>query len=528
MKKIVLFLIVISLSFSAFAQEKEAVKDTTKAVKTQLMMNKFKHNWDLTLFVGTNAFLGEYVFHYKSLDMFTFPDIGVNVQKWLSPVWSIGLGLDFAKFKTLYYRTGGQYNWFTDLENDKPYSKDPNYYFSTGNMIGIYIKTSCDMAYLVNPYNEKRVFHPIAYMGGGFLVPTNKMVYRPVGLVFLAGLNFSFQITPHFLMGIVMEGNFISDNFDGRCPLASYENYEENNLRVDANQKFGINFTYRFGFVKTKNPVTGAEERHPWVPVEQSAVDAGLLKQELAEAKQAAAKAQGELEKANAAVAEAQKQVQDANAVAASAAAVGAATPIAAATPSDREDSLRSQIDKLKLQLMHSQDDLALAREATEKAQAELQAALSTPTETAENKPVAAAVNTQTAIAVNTKTATAEKENTMVYMRDSVGYWQLITFPIDTWTITNRERVNIMAAADMIKATPGTNYVITGYADSQTATPEHNMYLSENRAKTIFKVLVEEYGVPAERLSIDYKGGIANLYFHDVICSRSVMISPVK
>lgn len=512
MKKIILILMVVSLGFSAFAQDKEAVKDTTKAPKVKMMMNKFQHNWDLSVVVGTNAFLGEYVFHYKSLDMFTFPYVDVNVQKWLTPVWSIGLGLDFAKFKTLYDYKNGNLNWFSDVLNDKPYPRNPDFYYATGSMVGIYFKTSCDMAYLVSAYDEHRVFHPIAYVGGGFLVPMNKMAYRPVGLMAIAGVLFNFQISPHFLIGLNLEGNFISDNFDGRCPIADVA-LEENNLRVDANQKFGINLTYRFGFVKTKNPVTGANERHPWIPVQQDAVDAGQLNQELAQAKQAAAQAQSDLEKANAAVAEAQKEAKEAAAAAAeaeknaqAATAAAAAGVAGAVTPSATEDSLRAKIDRLQLQLSYAQEDLALARIDADKAKADLEKAQNT----------------------NKETVVKESYKESIYERDTIGYWQIVTFPIDKWVITNRERVNIMAAADMIKATPNVNYVLTGYADMQTATAERNWFLSEKRANAVLKVLVEEYGIPAERLSIDFKGGVENLYFHDVECSRSVVIAPAK
>ena len=80
----------------------------------------------------------------------------------------------------------------------------------------------------------------------------------------------------------------------------------------------------------------------------------------------------------------------------------------------------------------------------------------------------------------------------------------------------------------MIKENPGKKYSVMGYADKATGTPERNEWLAEQRAKNVYNLLVNEYGVPASRLVLDSKGGVGNLYFNDPQMSRSVLITEVK
>ena len=68
--------------------------------------------------------------------------------------------------------------------------------------------------------------------------------------------------------------------------------------------------------------------------------------------------------------------------------------------------------------------------------------------------------------------------------------WFHINFIVDRWDISKKELININAVADLIKSTPKTKYLVCGYADKQTATPAHNLMLSENRAKAVYNTLV--------------------------------------
>ena len=93
--------------------------------------------------------------------------------------------------------------------------------------------------------------------------------------------------------------------------------------------------------------------------------------------------------------------------------------------------------------------------------------------------------------------------------------WFHINFIIDRWDISKKELINIHAVSDLIKSTPNTKYLICGYADKQTATPAHNLMLSENRAKAVYK-------------EMDYKGGVDYMFYNMKELSRCTMITSIK
>lgn len=111
------------------------------------------------------------------------------------------------------------------------------------------------------------------------------------------------------------------------------------------------------------------------------------------------------------------------------------------------------------------------------------------------------------------------------------GASELITFPylvnfvIDKVKVVNRERVNLKVVAEMMKATPNQKYLICGYADKYTGTVARNIWLAEHRSKNVYKILTEEFGVPASQLVLDDKGGVDNMYYDDPQLSRSAIIS---
>lgn len=105
--------------------------------------------------------------------------------------------------------------------------------------------------------------------------------------------------------------------------------------------------------------------------------------------------------------------------------------------------------------------------------------------------------------------------------------WFHINFIIDRWDILSREMVNLHAVSDLIKSTPDVRYLICGYADKQTATPEHNLMLSENRCKAVYDVLVNTFGVNPDQLVQDYKGGVDYMFYGEKELSRCVMITAI-
>lgn len=100
----------------------------------------------------------------------------------------------------------------------------------------------------------------------------------------------------------------------------------------------------------------------------------------------------------------------------------------------------------------------------------------------------------------------------------------LVTFEIDKVKLRKKDRVNLGFFAEVIKASnPSIVYTITGYADEGTGTAKRNQWLSEHRAQAVYDCLVNEFGVPAERLRTDFKGGVGNMFYDEPSLSRAVI-----
>lgn len=115
------------------------------------------------------------------------------------------------------------------------------------------------------------------------------------------------------------------------------------------------------------------------------------------------------------------------------------------------------------------------------------------------------------------------------YVTNVVGdYWAYVNFVIGKSDISKTEKVKILAAAEYIKSTPDIKFVISGYADKATATAEYNAKLSLKRANAVRDMLVNEFGVNPDQLSVESHGGVADLFFDEARTSRSVVIRPQK
>lgn len=99
----------------------------------------------------------------------------------------------------------------------------------------------------------------------------------------------------------------------------------------------------------------------------------------------------------------------------------------------------------------------------------------------------------------------------------------LVTFPIDRWTLSHKDRVNLGFLADALKANPNLVYTVSGYADKGTGSEKRNIFLARKRAEVVFDCLVKEFGVSESQLKLDSFGGVGNLFYNDPRCSRSVL-----
>ena len=96
--------------------------------------------------------------------------------------------------------------------------------------------------------------------------------------------------------------------------------------------------------------------------------------------------------------------------------------------------------------------------------------------------------------------------------------------PVETVEVSNMEKVvyyqinisdvqqgqgidaAVKEAADLIKTDPEAKILVTGYADVQTGNPEINQRLSKERAEGVANKLVNEHGINAANITVDWKG----------------------
>jgi outer membrane protein OmpA-like peptidoglycan-associated protein len=65
--------------------------------------------------------------------------------------------------------------------------------------------------------------------------------------------------------------------------------------------------------------------------------------------------------------------------------------------------------------------------------------------------------------------------------------------------------IKVKAISRVMKDNPALKLTIVGFCD-YTASDEYNMKLSEKRAKEVKRLMVDKYGVDADRLTVDWKG----------------------
>lgn len=87
-----------------------------------------------------------------------------------------------------------------------------------------------------------------------------------------------------------------------------------------------------------------------------------------------------------------------------------------------------------------------------------------------------------------------------------------VRFTINSAKITSLEAVNVYNTAQWMKANPDAKVVVKGYADKDTGTAAYNMKLSERRAQNVYNMLVNEYGIDANRLTIQAEGSDSQVY----------------
>lgn len=87
-----------------------------------------------------------------------------------------------------------------------------------------------------------------------------------------------------------------------------------------------------------------------------------------------------------------------------------------------------------------------------------------------------------------------------------------VRFKINSAVISDEEMVNVYNVAEYLKANPGLNILICGYADKDTGTATYNKELSARRAQAVYDVLTKTYGINSSRLTTQAEGSATQLY----------------
>jgi len=87
-----------------------------------------------------------------------------------------------------------------------------------------------------------------------------------------------------------------------------------------------------------------------------------------------------------------------------------------------------------------------------------------------------------------------------------------VFFDLDKYVIRDDQKINIARAALYLDENPKATLEIAAYADVQTGNPKHNWKLSENRVNAVAKVLMKQYGINPNRLTLKFYGDTVQPY----------------
>lgn len=99
-----------------------------------------------------------------------------------------------------------------------------------------------------------------------------------------------------------------------------------------------------------------------------------------------------------------------------------------------------------------------------------------------------------------------EKPVEVVVEKVSKELYEEVYFKINQSQYTATERYKVRKMIDFLNENPESNILITGSADKKTGNAEYNQKLSEQRAETVRKALVDA-GIDESRIQVDALGG---------------------
>lgn len=262
MKKLALLLAAaVMLSTNVFAQNDKAKETWTETIegedaggkftqttnyeKNAIKMGEFWHNWTLSIGAGVQAYMGENDWKAKFKDWWTAPAIDLYINKWVSPVFGMGIGVTGYKMRGLYQQTNPNAHFKTDefyKSND-----GQQLYVQKGNMINPQIYAMLDIDNAIAGYNPDRFYNVAIYAGGGVAIGWDKE-YNNFGATFNAGLVNTFRVWDRLHIVLNLRGALVSDEFDGEGrgeePTLAHI---KGNFPLDGLVGATLGLSYRFG-----------------------------------------------------------------------------------------------------------------------------------------------------------------------------------------------------------------------------------------------------------------------------------------
>lgn len=101
-----------------------------------------------------------------------------------------------------------------------------------------------------------------------------------------------------------------------------------------------------------------------------------------------------------------------------------------------------------------------------------------------------------------------------------------VFFSIGSAELSPREIMDLSYLAKHMQEFPETTFTVNGYADSATGSVSFNQELSRKRAQSVVDILVKQYGIAPERLTINAEGGVDT--FGQPILNRVVLVKSAE
>lgn len=105
-----------------------------------------------------------------------------------------------------------------------------------------------------------------------------------------------------------------------------------------------------------------------------------------------------------------------------------------------------------------------------------------------------------------------EKVVTNEVVVDGYGLNNAVGFTLNSAKVSETEYAGLANIAEWIKAHPDAAVVVKGYADKETGTTAYNRTLATKRAETVKNILVNDFGVNPDQLSVCGVGDTEQLY----------------